>query len=298
MLVDILKANRPKLSDSTLKTYQSIINSLYRKMHMHRDGSLEDVYKFFIDEPQKVLEFLKDTTANNRKTILAALVVLCIGHDCVEPYRNQMLKDAEISNQQQRLQRKSDTQKESWISQKEILRLYRSLERKVMPLWKIPNPTKTQRDLLQDYVILSLYVLIPPRRLMDYTQFKVRNINKETDNYMDKRTFIFNKYKTANKYKTQQVNIPPKLKTIVDKWSRRHTSDYLLVDDNDKQFTAPKLTLRLNRIFGGRKISVNQLRHTFITDNVLKDLPALAQLDKIAKDMGHSVDEAMLYKKV
>lgn len=298
MLIDILKSNRPKLSDSTLKTYQSIINSLYRKMHMQRDGSVDAVYKFFQDEPTKVLDFLKDILPNNRKTILAALVVLCIGHECIDKYRDQMLKDAEVANKEQRLQIKSITQKESWISQTDVMKVYRSLERKVAPIWKQPSPSKREMDMLQDYVILSLYVLIPPRRLMDYTQFKIRNINKTTDNFMEGRKFIFNQYKTASRYKTQDVDIPLKLKMIVSKWGNMHKNDYLLVDDNDKQFSAPKLTLRLNHIFGGRKISVNQLRHTFLSDTVLKNVPALTKLDQVANDMGHSMEQAMLYKKV
>lgn len=298
MLIDILQSNRPKLSDNTLKTYQSIINSLYRKMHMQREGDTDTVYKFFTEEPQKVLEYLKNVPPSNRKTMLAALVVLCIGKECIDTYRNQMLKDAEVSNKHQRLQQKTDTQKESWIKQTDVLKLYRSLERKVSPLWKKTDLTKKEMDMLQDYVILSLYVLIPPRRLMDYTQFKVRNINKETDNYMEKRTFVFNKYKTANKYHRQEVDIPQRLVNIVKRWSNLHNSDHLLVDDNGKPFSSPKLTLRLNRIFGGRKISVNQLRHTYITDNVLNHVPALQRLEEVASDMGHSVDQAMLYKKI
>lgn len=297
MLVDVLKSNRPKLSDSTLRTYQSILNSLYRKLHKQENGNADNIYTFFTENAEQVLEFLKDSPPNNRKTILAALVVLCIGQECADKYRNQMLKDAEVSNKEQRLQRKTDNQSDSWISQKEVMRIYKALERKVAPLFRSTSPSKKDLDAMQDYVILSLYVLIPPRRLMDYTQFKVRNIEKN-DNYMDKRNFVFNKYKTAKKYNTQEVAIPQKLRNIVSKWATMHKDDYLLVDDNGKPFSAPKLTLRLNRIFGGRKISVNQLRHTYITDSVLNNVPALTKLDQVAKDMGHSMEEAMLYKKI
>lgn len=298
MLVDVLKANRPKLSESTLKTYQSILNSLYRKMHKQAHGTENTIYQYFTDNAEQVLEYLKDTPPNNRKTVLAALVVLCIGQDCMDKYRDQMLKDAEVANKEQRFQRKTETQKENWISQQEVLRIYKSLERKVAPLFKLSQPSKKELDLMQDYVILSLYVLIPPRRLMDYTKFKVRSVDNETDNYMEKRQFVFNQYKTAKKYNRQEVAIPQKLRNIVNKWSELNNSDYLLVDDNGKPFSAPKLTLRLNRIFGGRKISVNQLRHTYITDTVMQNVPALTKLDKVAKDMGHSVEEALLYKKV
>lgn len=296
-LTEILKSNRPKLSDSTLRTYNSIINSLYRKMHNQSVGNAQDVSTFFDENAEKVLTFLKDAEPNHRKTILASLVVLCVGKDCVEKYRKQMLEDAEQTNRQQRLQKKSETQKDNWISQDEVMRVYRSLERRVSALWKVPHHVKNELEMLQDFVILSLYVLIPPRRLLDYTAFKIRNVDKEKDNYMDGRHFVFNQYKTAKKYNKQEVPIPIKLKQIIQKWSKLNEGDFLLMDD-DKPFSAPKLTLRLNRIFGGRRISVNQLRHTFITDKVLNNVPALSKLDKVAKQMGHSVNEAMLYKKV
>lgn len=297
-IIDIIKENRPKLSEPSLRSYSSIIHSLYRKLNKQMTGNTQDITSFFENNSKQVLEQLKDLPPNRRKTILAALVVLCIGKACVDDYRNVMLEDSESYNQEQRLQKKSKTQSENWISQNEVLEVHKNLERKVSKLWNKSLLSKVEYNLLQDYVILSLYVLIPPRRLLDYIAFKIRNINKESDNYMENRKFIFNKFKTAKTYKQQEVNIPMKLKTIISKWSDKNPDkEYLLMDDN-KTFSQPKLTMTLNKIFGGRKISVNQLRHTFISDNVLKNMPSLSKLDSIAEDMGHSLKEQMLYKKL
>ena len=62
-------------------------------------------------------------------------------------------------------------------------------------------------------------VFIPPRRLIDYTEFKMREINPDTDNYMNKNTFIFNKYKTAKVYGKQTIDIPVQLRNILNKWN-------------------------------------------------------------------------------
>ena len=39
-------------------------------------------------------------------------------------------------------------------------------------------------------------IYIPPRRSLDYVCFKIKNINRDEDNYLDKNEFVFNKYKT------------------------------------------------------------------------------------------------------
>jgi hypothetical protein len=39
------------------------------------------------------------------------------------------------------------------------------------------------------------------------------------------------------------------------------------------------------------------LRHSFITYNVLPNTPALTKMESVARDMGHSVDTQVLYKK-
>jgi hypothetical protein len=52
----------------------------------------------------------------------------------------------------------------------------------------------------------------------------------------------------------------------------------------------------LNTIFD-KKISASMLRHIYISDEVLKDVPKIEELQKIAAEMGHSVGEQMLYKK-
>ena len=132
---------------------------------------------------------------------------------------------------------------------------------------------------------------------MDYTNFKLRNVNEETDNYMKGSKFFFNAYKTKNKYGKQSVDIPSKLRYLIHRWTRRHPHDHLLFNEKGMPLAQPRLTAKLNQIFG-KNISVNMLRHIFISEKVLEDVPALQKLSNIANDMGHSVDQQMLYKKV
>jgi hypothetical protein len=59
--------------------------------------------------------------------------------------------------------------------------------------------------------------------------------------------------------------------------------------------TPVKRNQRLNKIFG-KKVSCNILRHSFLTEKY-KDIPAIKQMQETANDMGHSINEALMYVK-
>lgn len=296
-LQDILLANRPNLSKGTIRTYVSIIRSLYRRLH--KDGGdlppAKEMQDYFCNNKKSVLEHLQDQAFSLRKTILAGLVCLC--GDTAGEYRTLMLKDAKAYNDHMKEQKMSQTQKDNWITQDDVRIIYRRLEKEARPMLNAASLNTYMIRRLMDYVILSFYHLIPPRRSLDLVKFKLRNVNKDTDNYLNGRKMVFNDYKTKKIYGQQTVDVPPKLKTIIDKWASKHNNDYLVFNDNGNPMTSAQLTHRLNRIFDGRKVSVNMLRHSYITHTVLPQVPALRKLENTAKDMGHSVETQALYRK-
>ena len=73
-------------------------------------------------------------------------------------------------------------------------------------------------------------------------------------------------------------------------------TDYLLYSSNKQPLSSPQITRILNKVFDGKKVSTDLLRHIFLTDKY-KDVPALSQMDSLAAQMGHSVNQAMLYVK-
>jgi integrase len=295
-LASVLLANRPNLSKSTVRTYLSIIRSLYRRIHNTNElPSATDIQKYFCQNKKKVLSHLEDQPFSLRKTVLAGLVSLC-GKDG-EEYRTLMLKDAKTYNDQQKEQKMTSSQKENWITQDQVGAVYKRLEKEAKPLLNSASLNPYSRRKLMDYVILSFYHLIPPRRSLDLVKFKVRNIDKEKDNYMQGRKMVFNEYKTQKVYGRQTVPIPPKLHSIISRWTNLHSNEYLVFNDNGTPMTSAQLTHRLNRIFDGKRVSVNMLRHSYITHNVLPNVPALKKLEDVAEAMGHSTDTQALYKK-
>ena len=285
---ETLKKHRPNLTDSTLKTYVSIITNLYRKLN----GS-GNMVEYFKDHSKDVVKELHKFPLNSRKTALATLVSLTQKND----YREPMMADIKTAGDEQKEQKMSDKQKSNWMSQKEVGQIYKHLEKSRSHLFNKPHLTKKELFELMDYVILSLYVLIPPRRSKEYTLFKLRNVNEKENPHMSKNKFVFptHSYKTGKTYGDQTVTIPRKLQLIIKKWTTKHDNDYLLFDQKGKPLTVSRLTILLNKIFG-KRISSTLLRHIYISDSILKNMPALKELEKKAQDMGHSVAQQQLYR--
>jgi integrase len=288
---EILKNNRPELSLGSLRTYSSIIKNLGIQMNKNFNNP-NDVCK----NHKEILNHLKDVSPKVRKTRLSALVVYCKGQDenIVNKFRDLMLKDDKQAEEDMKEQKMNDKQKEAMIPYEEVMSLYNKLEKEVNPLLKMDKLDKNQFNRVQLYVLLSCLLLISPRRSTDYTEFKIRNIDKEKDNYMTlikrKPYFVFNKYKTAKKYKTQQVEIPKKLKTIIDRWTVINPSDYLLLNTRQTdKINATQLSNMLYSFFN-KPISTTMLRHIYLS-NIYKDVPSLQEMEKRAQDMGHSIKE-------
>lgn len=270
---------RPTLSDGSLKTYTSILKSLHKRIF----GG--DIQKDDFDETDKILKHLDEMPPNKRKTILSALVVISGKPD----YRKEMLQDIKEYSNDAKEMKKTDSQEANWVSKEDIMALYNQHKQDALSCYKKTKLNMNDLQTIQNYIILCLLggVFIAPRRSLDYTEFKIKNINKDDDNYLDKNELVFNKYKTAKFYNEQRVSIPKELKSILTKWIKNNDSDYLLYDSNGGKLTSVKLNQRLNKIFG-KKASVNLLRHSYLTDKFGDEIERSKKMANVAEDMGTS----------
>jgi len=285
----VLKNNRPNLSDSSLKTYNSLLSNLYKKVYGDEDIELE---KF--NNTGKFINELKDIDPVRRKTYLAALVVLTTNDD----YQDVMMDDIQKSKQQIYSQEKNDKQKDSWIDTEEVMKIYEDLKTKASKLYRKRNKSIDDYQDIQNYVILSLLggMFIPPRRLKDYVDFKIKDVDDTKDNFMDKKGFVFNSYKTQKSYRRQNITIPKELRMIMNKWIKSNPTEYLLYDTNHNQLNNVQLVQRLNKIFNN-KISVNQLRHTYMTDKYSETSKTNKLMSDDFKMMGSSIAQEKVYIK-
>lgn len=290
-IVEKLKSNRSTLSESSLKTYNSILSNLYKKVFP--DDKEIDIKKF--SQYKKFLAFLNSYESSKRKTYLSALTVLCPD---VENYRELMNQDGKKYNDEQKNQEKTQKQKDNWVEQDELNNIFNLLETEANQLYKLKNLSMTDLQKIQNYIILCLVSgkFINIRRSLDWTEMKIKNYTDE-DNFLKKNEFTFNKYKTARfkQFGEQTVELPKPLYKIIKKWLKINPTNYLLFDSQKDKLTPTKLTQRLNKILG-KKASINILRHSFLSDKY-KNMPSLNELEDEAKEMGHSLKEHLEYIK-
>jgi len=291
-LKQVIKQARPTLSDSSITTYNSILKNLYKKVFGDNELKLEN-----FENSEKILKYLADVEPNKRKTILSALVVICKD---ATPYRSLMLTDIKDYNKEISTQEKTDDQKKNWIEKDQLVSIFELLKKEADFLYKKQNLNMTELQKIQNFIIISLFYLIAPRRAKDYTEFAIKNINKEKQHWFDEKNseLSFANYKTAKFYGIQKVKIDKVLKSILKKWIAINPTDWLLFDANGQKLTPVKLNQRLNKIFDSEKgCSVNQLRHSFLTEKYADSIKMKDAMSKDLTDMGSSLAQATTYIK-
>jgi hypothetical protein len=292
LLKDYLVKEKPSLSQSSITTYHSILKSLYSKVFHSNDIDMNK----FKDESDKILDYLKDLPFNKRKTTLSALLII---NPNEKRYRDMMLEDIHQYNEQENKQVMNQKQEDNWISDDEIKEKWEMTKKNAMLLYKKHHLTSADLQEIQSFIILSLLsgVFIPPRRLLDYCEpFKIKNIDKEKDNFIDKNNLVFHTYKTSKFYGRQEVAMPPALKKILQKWITVNPTDYLLFDSQMKPVSSVKLNQRLVKLFD-KKIGVNQLRHIYLSTKYQPLVNMNNNLQNDFKDMGSSIAQTNVYIK-
>jgi len=299
---NIIITNRPLLSSSTIKTYIGNMRKIKAVCPNIEINTMDDI----IDNRDAILKCLLDTmTPMVRKSKIGTIItILDDKHndhsdklkDAISDYRKVMNDDANTVNKGEEDQELTESQRANLISQEDVMKVYKQLKAEATPIMKLSKINKKQFETLQNYVLLSLYVLIPPRRSMDYAVFKIRNFDESAqskDNYMANfsktkkkglSSFVFNTYKNSKKMGQQILNdIPKDLEKIIEMWKGFNKSDYLLINSLGNPITQAKITIWLNDIFG-KNISTSILRHIYLSSkykdvNLKDDAKALGQSD-------------------
>lgn len=291
---EVLKERRSHLSANSLKTYNSCLRTIYKNCFPN-DKDV-DPNKFHT-EHKKVSEYINSKPFNVRKTILASLV--CIAPD-VKEYKDNMLSDIKEYKEEIDKQEETETQKNAHITHEEIGSVLSELKRQADVIYKRKYINNDDLQKLQDYILVCLLggFYIVPRRAMDYTELKIRSIGKD-DNCIDKSKLVFHKFKTAKFYGTQTIDMPTQLKNILNKYISvipEHI-EYLLFNVNGAKLNSVSLNQRLNKIFNGR-ISINALRHAFLTDKYANMMREQKKMDADLSAMGSSEAQAKTYVKL
>ena len=268
-----LREQRQKITDSSIKTYLSMLASLNKKLDGEKD------LQFFTKEHERIIKYIKDEVSSDQtqKTLLSALYILTD----LKEYKELMLEICKQVNDKYKEQKMTDKQKEHRISFQEV-------QNKVSELLVAikTNPTINTYEMFL-LAAFSSGVYAPPRR-SEFAFVKIKNFDKTKDNYRVKNKIVFNSYKTAKKYGSQIYEIPQPLVPILRKYLKLNKTDFLFPKlKGDTCMTNVDYNRMLQKIFG-RFISVDALRSIYLSDKY-KNVPSMNDMQETATAMGHSI---------
>jgi hypothetical protein len=297
-----IKESRPTLNDSTLASYISSLRGMFRRAFPGKEFDL----RMIASNPDTVMATLSELSPHSKKSRLAVLTVACESCDmgefapAVNLFRSEMLVNRDKAEKIDDEGGLTERQESAYMEWPEIIKRVEAIKKLATPILNSKDTTipKDQLLRLQEYLVAMLYTSIPPRRLLDYSAMKAKNWDPVTDNYVDlkKKVLVFNNYKTAKTYSRQEVAIPPALLKVLKRWMEVHKDDWLLTDSRGAPSSQVKLNSLIQKVFGRKGLSVNILRHSFISSQVHPNLKSLSVLKEIASEMGHSMEEALRYK--
>lgn len=234
--------------------------------------------------PFNSLAFLKDKTGiqkrlesivnpNTRKSYVASIVSILnhqksIMYKQLNLFYKAIFMKERISAAEKPLHEKTETQQKNWASWDDVMGTYNTLKARVDDIKDYAHMTENERDIMERYIVLSLYVLQPPRRNADYYFMKFGTGRSDDWNFIDMpdKKYYFNRFKTA-KYGKEILDVPPKMFDVIQ-WYKNHMGmkdgDYLLFPEDTKRTSPNKITKILNKIFD-KKISSSMLRHIYLS---------------------------------
>ena len=288
-LKEAILKKRPNLADSSVVTYLSSLSNIYKNVFPNMNLQI----KKFDTDYDKILKYLSDLPAGSRKSRLSALYILTENVH----YKNKMMEDISEYKKDVSNQTKTESDKSNWVNDNTIDALLTKLKTKALFLFKQPVLSMKDIQEIQNYILVLLYSgVIPLRRSKDFTAFKIKNIDKDKDNYMEKSSFFFNCYKTAKYYGKQEISLPPLFKKTILKWITINPTQYLLFDNQYQQLNSVKITQRLNKLFQ-KKTAVNALRHSFLSNKYANTIETNKELAIDLTNMGSSLSQATTYIK-
>ena len=260
----------------------------------------------FLSKPEIVTK-LEGLTPNTRRTYIIA-VVSSLKDRPEAKYKKlynkyyKMLVD--INADLKTNTTKSETQKENWISQEEVMKKCNDLGEIVTEIKGRRKISGEQYTQLLHAVVLGLYCLQPPRRNSDYTKcLVVKKIPEDNEyNYLDIKNWdwVFNNYKTKKTYKQVKMPVPEELVKLLKVYFQYHPHakemkkkefepiPFLMTQDGKVIDTSTEMTRTLNKIFG-KKIGSSLLRNIFLTDKYSHNAK---EMEDDVKAMGTSSNTA------
>lgn len=226
-----------------------------------------------------------------------------------ERYREQYVGMNRVMMAKSREQKLTETEREKFLA-------YDAIQEVFYDAWLSPFVS------LEDKILVGFYTRMPPVRA-DYSRLRVYyNTRPDTSEnhiqlwgqakwqpYSCSAEVFIAEHKTAPSAGTLKRIVPEEVKHLMFEYLRalavasgQSMGAYLSREEPIYMFDFPpaEITTRLQRVFQrftGKAVSVNIIRHAYITKQ-MEGRPPLAQLEAEAAEMGHSVLTHETYRRL
>jgi hypothetical protein len=310
-------ADNRKISKNSLNIYSKNLSKLAKDL-----TGKEWENTSFLKKYSDVIKHLEDMTLSTRKNYLASILVGLSpqgrgkyekGYEKVaKQYTDYLTSQAKEYENQIIEQKKSAKQEGKWVSKEALDKVRKTYANAIKKLGYTQKSKefrkgkeKRHQELIQKYLVASLYLLHPPRR-NSYANMKIISNNafnklpngeKDDNNYLvvisrNNKFFSFGDYKTKKQYGVQKITVDKGLNSVLNLWTNFNETEHLLLDSRGNKMTTNGLTKFLYKVFEptGKKISSTMIRHIVLTDKYGDESGYKEKLET-AKAMGHSVEE-------
>lgn len=275
-LSGMLKANRPNLTENSIKSYTSTLWNLNKNLFGKDKIHVED-----LNNTEKILKYLEEKPITSFRANLSALINITEN----QIYKELLMKKTKEYVDEKEKNEMNEKQQVQSISQDEILTKYKELESASKKLYKKKDSmTRNDKQIIQNYIIMSLMsgIYMPPRRLLDFSEMKINNIDPANDNWIDfkKKKIYYNVFKNSKTIGQQVEDLPKELGVILKKWIKINTTDYMLFNVDGNKLSNVTLYDRVKNITGTNN---NAFRHSFVSE---KYQPLIELNKNLKEDMG------------
>lgn len=284
---------------------ESVKQQLKKVENLHKKvtGNVDDCTNYeWVRNTSKVYDFImnntkwKSETKNSQLQALSSILGVLDGYDDEYKFYSKA-----SSTGRKELNTEGD---KNLLTEAEIA--------KILPWDGLKNLYRSATDDAEK-ALIAIYTLIPPRRVKDYQMMKIAMTDLSDDELSDKFNWlllskrgiptqlIFNNYKTVSTFKQQTYQIPRPLASILRKYindASMSAGEFLFQYKGDMVKPFSRLVIDTFKKYTGKAVSVNILRHSFITNFLNKPNLSIAKRREVATAMAHSVSMQDKYMRI
>ena len=291
------------LSEKTLTTYRSTINSLYRKMELGKTAPIDNG-DWIKENFEKIISYIDEMKSDfSKKNNIAILKVWAdmfeLDDKIISILDKKMVELNNLVNSTYSTNKMNEKVADNWIGVDKMKEKVAYLKAKLPASSSID--TYKEYMALMKYLLLLIHIEIPLRN--DLADAKlVSELPKQQDikvNYLVVKktgiTLILNNYKTAKDQGQKTIPFSKELSKEINKYvdviKRMSTHGWFLgKDGEDAPITRPTYTKLINSIFNGDgvKVGSTQIRRAVVSDLYKLEEDENKKKADLANMMGHS----------